>query len=413
MVNVGGSLRSHCLRILVTATLTACSGYPVVAAIDGGAIDATARDAGADASGRDASPIDAGVTDASPGDARVTDAGGNVGGNDAPPDAGDTPPPDFTLGTSTLAGRAFPGDVDGARDVARFADPVNVAYRNGSVYVADFDNHKIRLIDAATHETSTLIAQPGFERPFGLAFTADGTLFISTDNDQNGGHSSMSGSIWRVDPGTHTAVLIVAAIGRPRGLAVLPDGRLVATDYIHHVIELIDPGTGAVSPLAGAWDQPGLVNDSGGSARFAAPYGIVVRGDGALVLADFDNHKLRVVTPTGAVTTLTGDTPGYQDGDLATARFRQPQAVAIADNGDLFVTELGNNRIRRITATTVSTVAGNGTAGYLDHDDPLASELYGLEGIAVVPDGSMLYVADGGRGELVPFNRIRQISRHW
>ncbi|HEY0988884.1 MAG TPA: hypothetical protein VGD80_17575, partial [Kofleriaceae bacterium] len=153
---------------------------------------------------------------------------------------------------------------------------------------------------------------------------------------------------------------------------------------------------------------------SGGSARFAAPYGIVVRGDGALVLADFDNHKLRVVTLAGAVTTLTGgDTAGYQDGDLATSRFRQPQAVAIADNGDLFVTELGNNRIRRITATTVSTVAGNGTAGYLDHDDPLASELYGLEGIAVVPDGSMLYVADGGRGELVPFNRIRQIIRNW
>ena len=415
MVNAGGCLRSHSLRILITATLAACSGYPVVAAIDGGGIDTGGRDAGgADASSRDAAGIDAGVTDAGASDARITDAGGNVGVVDAaPPDAGDTPPPAFTLGTSTLAGRAFPGDVDGARDVARFANPVNVAYHNGSVYVADFDNHKIRVIDAATHETITLIAQPGFERPFGLAFAADGTLFISTDNDQNGGHSAMSGSIWRVAPGTHSAVLVAAAIGRPRGLAVLPDGRLAATDYVHHVVELIDPGTGAVTPLAGAWDQPGSVNDSGGSARFAAPYGLVVRGDGALVLADFDNHKLRVVTLAGAVTTLAGGGPGFQDGDLASAMFRQPQGVALADNGDLFVTELGNNRIRRITGTAVSTVAGNGTAGYLDHDDPLASELYGLEGIAVVPDGSMLYVADGGRGDLVPFNRVRQVIRRW
>jgi DNA-binding beta-propeller fold protein YncE len=121
-----------------------------------------------------------------------------------------------------------------------------------------------------------------------------------------------------------------------------------------------------------------------------------------------------VVTLAGAVTTLTGGSaPGFQDGDLAGARFRRPQGLAIADNGDIFVTEIGNNRIRRITATGVSTVAGNGTAGYLDHDDPLASEMYGLEGLAVVPDGSKLYVADGGRGDLVPFNRVRQIIRSW
>ena len=401
-------------------SLAACSGYPVVAAIDGGLIDVGSRDASSADANQDAASLDAGVTDASPGDARFNDAGGNVGVPDAPlpPDAGDDGPPSFTQGTSTLAGRAFPGDVDGSRDVARFANPVNVAFRDGRVFVADFDNNKIRVIDAATHqathETTTLISQPGFERPFGLAFAADGTLFISTDNDQNGGHSSMSGSIWRVDPGANTAVLVASAIGRPRGLAVLPDGRLAVTDYVHHVVELITPSNGAVARLAGAWDQPGFVDQSGNNARFSAPYGLVVRGDGALVLADFDNHKIRVVTLAGAVTTLAGgDTPGFQDGAIATAMFRQPQAVAIAANGDIFVTELGNNRIRRITSTSVQTVAGNGIAGYLDHDDPLASQLYGLEGIAVVPDGSMLYVADGGRGEQLPFNRIRQVARHW
>jgi DNA-binding beta-propeller fold protein YncE len=408
-------MRSRSLRVLVATSLAACGGYPVVAAIDSGAIDAGGRDASsADASPRDASNVDGSSIDAGVTDARGVDAG-NAGAVDAaPPDASDGPPPAFTLGTSTLAGRAFPGDVDGARDVARFANPVNVAYRDGKVYVADFDNHKVRVIDAATHDTMTLIAQPGFERPFGLAFAPDGTLYISTDNDQQGGHSSMSGSIWRVAPGGHTAALIVGSIGRPRGLAVLPDGRLAAADYVHHVVQLIHPGTGAVTPLAGAWDQPGFVDDSGGAARFSAPYGAVVRGDGALVVTDLDNHRIRVVTLAGTVTTLTGGSaPGFQDGDLAGAMFRKPQGVAIADNGDLFVTELGNNRIRRITATGVSTVAGNGTAGHLDHDDPLASELYGLEGLTVVPDGSMLYIADGGRGDPVPFNRVRQIIRRW
>jgi DNA-binding beta-propeller fold protein YncE len=412
MVYGGGCLPSHSLRILVATSLAACGGYPVVAAIDAGAIDAGGRDATGDAGRRDAGNADAGAIDAGVADARAVDAG-NPGAVDAAP-PNDDPPPAFTLGTSTLAGRAFPGDVDGARDVARFANPVNVAYRAGKVYVADFDNHKVRVIDAATHETMTLIARPGFERPFGLAFASDGTLYISTDNDQNGGHSAMTGSIWRVAPGGHTPELIAGSIGRPRGLAVLPDGRLAATDYVHHVVQLIDPATGAVSLLAGAWDQPGFVDDSGGAARFSAPYGAAVRGDGALVLAEFDNHRIRVVTLAGAVTTLTGGSaPGFQDGDLAGARFRRPQGLAIADNGDIFVTEIGNNRIRRITATGVSTVAGNGTAGYLDHDDPLASEMYGLEGLAVVPDGSKLYVADGGRGDLVPFNRVRQIIRSW
>jgi YVTN family beta-propeller protein len=289
-----------------------------------------------------------------------------------------------------------------------------VAYRDGRVYVADFDNNKIRVIDTATHQTSTLLDQAGFERPFGLAFAANGTLYVSTDNDPDGGHSLTSGSIWRVPPGGHTAVLVARAIGRPRGLAVLPDGRIAATDYLHHVVELIAPGTGGVTILAGAWDQPGLVDLSGADARFSGPYGIAVRGDGTLVIADFDNHRIRLVTLGGDATTLAGiGAPGFHDGSADTAMFSQPQAVAIAGNGDIFVTELGNNRIRRISGTTVQTVAGNGIAGFLDHDDPLASQLYGLEGLAVVPDGSMLYVADGGRGELVPYNRIRQIAKHW
>jgi DNA-binding beta-propeller fold protein YncE len=96
---------------------------------------------------------------------------------------------------STLTGTAEAGDVDGARNMARFADPVNVVYRDGRLYVADFDNNKIRVVDVASYETTTLIAQPGFQRPFGMAFAADGTLYVSTDNDSQGAHSSMSGSI--------------------------------------------------------------------------------------------------------------------------------------------------------------------------------------------------------------------------
>lgn len=342
----------------------------------------------------------------------MSDAGNGSG--DGGIDAGRDYDVPFTAGTSTVAGGPDAGWVDGSRKHAQFADPVNVAYRDGRLYVADFDNNKVRVIDLATFETSTLIAQANFQRPFGLAFASDGTLYVSTDNDEKGGHSLMTGAVWRIAPGARSAALIVSGIGRPRGLAVLPDGRLAVSDYMHQVVELVDPATGFVSPLAGTWDSPGMANATGAEARFASPYGLAVRADGALVVADYDNHLIRVVTLDGVATTLAGTgARGFADGGPDAARFHHPQAVTIAANGDIYIADSDNFRVRRLTGTAVQTVAGDGTAGYRDGDDPLTSRLYGLEGLVVVPDGSMVYLADGSRGEDLPFHRIRQIAKHW
>ncbi len=317
----------------------------------------------------------------------------------------------FTNGVSTLAGSDEPAYVDGPRKIARFSNPVNVAYRDGLLYVADFDNSKLRVIDVNTHVTSTVISQASFKRPFGMAFSADGTLYVSTDNDQAGNHTDMSGSIWKVDVHAKTATVVANAIGRPRGLAVLPDGRLAVADYLHHVVQFVDVQTGTVTTLAGAWNTAGMVDGAGAIARFSAPYNIAVRADGKLVITDFDNNRIRVIGLDGVTATLSGSTtPGFSDGAMATAQFSHPQAMSVAANGDIYVTDLGNFRVRRIVGDRVETIAGNGTGGAIDNDDPLASEMYGLEGISVVPDGSMVYVADGNRGEDFPFNRVRQVK---
>jgi DNA-binding beta-propeller fold protein YncE len=259
--------------------------------------------------------------------------------------------------------------------------------------------------------TATVITPIGFARPYGMAFAPQGTLYVSTDNDRNNGHSLTSGTIWKIDLHSGAVVVIANAIGRPRGLTVLSDGRLAVADDLHQVIEIVEPVTGAVSLLAGAWDASGFADATGAAARFATPYGLVQRADGKLVVCDYANQRLRLVGLDGSVSTLAGSgIPGLSDGALNAARFNQPQGIAIASNGDLYVADSGNLRVRRIAGTTIETIAGDGTSGYLDADDRLTSELHGLEGIAVAPDGSMVYVADGTRGDEVPFNRVRQVD---
>ena len=325
---------------------------------------------------------------------------GGPGGDDD-----DAPP--FTNGVSTLAGAGEAGYVDGSRGISRFANPVNVAYGpDGMLYVADFDNNKVRVVDPDDGSTTTLVDQGGFKRPFAMAFD-DGTLYVSTDNDSAGGHTLMSGSIWRVNTGTGAAEIVAEGIGRPRGLAVLPDGRIAFSDYMHHVVQILNPSTGQVTPLAGTWDVKGMAD--GAIAKFSTPYGMALH-DGKLVVADYDNNRVRVVALDGTVATYAGaGTAGFADGTMSAALFNKPQGV-VATSAGVFVTDLGNYRVRKLSGDSVATVAGNGEGGFLDSDDRLASQLFGLEGIGARSDGTMLFVADGGRGENVPYNRVRSIK---
>jgi sugar lactone lactonase YvrE len=332
------------------------------------------------------------------------------------PDAGPPPvAPPFTEGASTLAGASDPGSADGDRNMARFDNPVTITHGAGSdenLYVADFNNDLVRKVDREGNVT-TIVQQAGFQRPFAIVAASPTTLYVQTDDNDAGEHSLETGTIWKVDLAVGgPATVVIRNVGRPRGLALLPDGRLLLSDSEHHVLRVLEPRTGAVTILAGTLDATGYVDATGMGARFNKPYGVAVRSDGKVLVADYGNHLIRIVDMNGEVRTYAGNVlPGHRDGPREMSMFRAPQDVAVDAAGNLYVSDADNFVVRRITvAGEVSTIAGTGVGGYADHDDPRLAQFYGLEGIDVSADGTVLYVGDGNRGEEVPYNRVRVVK---
>lgn len=341
-----------------------------------------------------------------------TDGGGGDDEVDAMPiDAAPVPCvlPELGDGVSTLAGCAEPGTDDGPRGVGRFSNPVNVlgTGAGGDVYVADFDSGRVRVV-SPDGTTRTLVAQTNFLKPFGLAL-AGGALYVSTDDNDRGTHSPDTGTVWRVNLSTGAATVIVRDVGRPRGLMPLPDGRLVLSDYVHHTVSLLDPATGRVSLLAGARDLAGYADGTGGAARFSSPYGVALLPDGRIAVADYGNHRIRAVGLDGKVTTLAGTgLLGRVDGPATTASLGYPQGLASDSTGILYITDTASYTIRTLEQDKVATVAGAGAGGWSDGALRDAA-FWGLEGMAVSPDGNTLWVADGSRGEPKPYNRVRRV----
>ncbi len=231
---------------------------------------------------------------------------------------------------STFAGSGTAGYADGTGTAASFARPVGLAFdKAGDLYVADRGNNRIRKITPAG-EVSTFAGS-------GTAGYADGT-------------------------GT------AAQFHGPNDLTFDPSGNLYVTEVIgSHRIRKITPA-GVVSTVAGATDgSHGTADGQGTAARFYFPYGAAVGPDGNLYVGDMGNHRIRKVTPDGAVSTLTGSDGGYRDGSLSEARFNQLGGIAFGPGGMMYVCDAANSRIRAIGPDgTVSTFAGSGTAGVAD-----------------------------------------------
>ena len=277
--------------------------------------------------------------------------------------------PQPTWKITTVAGQpGIAGYADGSDGQALFRLPNNVAVdRAGNVYVADTANNVIRKI------------------------TPDGT--VSTLAGLAGSHGSTDGT------GSN------ALFWAPFGIAVDNSGNVYVADTANNTIRKIKPG-GVVSTLAGSAGHPGKADGLDSEARFRNPWDVAVDGSGNVIVADMSNDTIRKITPDGMVTTLAGEAGmvGSADGFATNARFNDPFGVTVDGAGNIYVSDSGNNTIRKIIPEgTVITLAGLPEhAGNIDGHVELA-RFWNPQGLAVDSAGNV-FVADTGN------NAVRKIT---
>ena len=279
----------------------------------------------------------------------------------------------------TYAGSGVNDFADGSALTAQFNRPGGIARTaDGRFFVADAGNHRIRVISADGATVSTYAGEgvenfadgststARFRSPRGIALAADGRLFVADERNHRIRVISADGATVSTYAssgfGFANGSTSTARFSFPTGVALAADGSLFVADSLNHRIRVISANGATVSTYAGS--ASGFANGSTTTARFRSPRGIALAADGRVFVADTENQRIRVISADGAtISTYAGDgVEGFADGSTSTAQFDTPTDVVVTSDGRVFVTDTGNNRIRVISAdgAAVSTYAGSG-----------------------------------------------------
>lgn len=332
---------------------------------------------------------------------------------------------------SVVAGKGDPG-FSGNGSLATSAmldDPVSVVTDStGNLYIDDEGNNEVRVVNHSTGDISAFAGNgtAGYSgdggsatsaevrSPSGIGIDSSGDIFIAdSGNDVVREVSASSGHISTIagdgtlgysgDGGSATS----AELDDPVAVALDSSGDLFIADAGNHVVREVSGGT--ISTYAG----DGSYGDTGDgglatSAELGDPTALYVDGSGNLYIADVDSESVReVAASTTDISTVVGDgTAGFAgDGGAATsAELNLPEGLAMDSAGDLFVADQGNDRIREIASGTISTVAGNGYVSYSgDGASPLDAQLSDPTDVSVDSSGD-LFIADSGN------NAVREVD---
>ncbi len=219
-----------------------------------------------------------------------------------------------------------------------------------------------------------------FGSPYALACDAAGAVYVAdTDN----------GTVRRITPDRTVSTLVGASAGLsyPQGIACDAAGTVYVSDTYNHVIYRIIEG-GSLSALAGAAAEQGADDGLGATARFSYPAGLACDADGNVYVADVGNGAVRKVTPSGRVTTVAGPEVGLDS----------PQSVACGPDGSVYVTDTGGGRVLQLTGGSVVEIAG---ASSLSYPGGVACDAAGTVYVADTDNDCIRRCAGGGSAAVV------------
>jgi hypothetical protein len=288
--------------------------------------------------------------------------------------------------TSIFGSGASGGFNDGVGTNALFDIPIGASVDSiGNIYIADSNNHRIRKIDIISGNVSTLAGD-------GTSGFFDGNANNSKFNNSAGAAVDNIGNIYIADGGNHRIRLINVSTGTvstvagdgntgtsdgigtnanfndPYGIFLDSSGDIYVGDRGNHLIRKISIATGQVSTVAGS-GTVGFADATGTNAMFSFPSGITADSSVYIYVVDTNNHCIRNISATGVVSTLAGNgTAGFTDGTGASAQFNYPSDIALDGSGNAYISDTNNHRIRKINIATglVSTLAGTGVNGFSD-----------------------------------------------
>jgi sugar lactone lactonase YvrE len=314
---------------------------------------------------------------------------------------------------TTIAGDGRPVFADGPVQSASFRDPLDVVVaEDGTIYVADVLSHRIRKIAGGqvttfagagiSDTTSGFGINAGFKLPYALAIDHHGNLYTLDVIDPRVRKISPDGFVSRYAgtgiEGFADGAADVAQFGEEAsGITSDDQGNIYVSDLDNNRIRKIS-ATGQVTTVAGN-GIAGYVDGRSDIAQFFSPTGIVIDKQGNLFVADM--NRVREITPSGIVSTFAGgDSAGYRDGQKDEALFSFINDMVIDQDGNIYLCD--GNRIRKVTPQgIVSTLAG-GAPGYQD-GDALSAKFFSPTGLGIDRQGN-IYVAD------LSNHRIRKIG---
>jgi len=321
---------------------------------------------------------------------------------------------------TTIAGKAGSlGSADGFGGNARFNNPIGIAIdQQGNLLVSEFSNGSIRKINPAG-QVRTLAGMAGtagssdglganarFRSPLRFAMDRSGNAYMTDNNNHTIRKITPAGMVSTLaghagSAGSADGPAAIARFNHPDGIALTSDGNFLVVDAANNTLRKITP-QGMVSTLAGLAGAKGSTDGPGPSARFNVPRGIAMGAKGFAYITDAGNNTIRVINPSGVVSTLAGQpgVAGSADGETTQSRFNVPAGIALDTEGNLYVADRDNDTIRKITSTGVVTTIG-GLAGNAGSSDGAgANARFNKPEGPVVDTQGNIYVTDAGNNTI-------------